>query len=175
MPQSTRRPGYGKSTSSSTRVFFAIDRNPFPFEHRVADALEELGWQAGLTNGEGDRGLDVTATMREKQVVVRCLLATSAIDRASVRRTFEDVSSAGTDYIAIVSNADFTSGARQAAMSLRVFLLHHDELTRLEEYIFGTDTWRSVALRLAPAAQAEQPRPAASRDDPSGGNAVHAA
>ena len=151
-----------------SRVFFAVDKTPFPFEHRIADALEELGWSAGLTNGEGDRGLDATATMREKQVVVRCLLSSSAIQRSGVRKAFEDIAREQIDGIAIVSNADFTPAARQLAMSLRVHLLHHDELVRLEERIFGTDSWRS-------AAQTEHHRSPASRDAQSGGSAVHAA
>jgi restriction system protein len=157
-----------------SRAFFVIDRTPFPFEHRVADALDELGWQAGLTNGEGERGLDVTATMREKLLVVRCFLSPSPVGHSAVQRAFEEICREAVDHIAIVSNADFTPRARQRAAALRVLLLHHDELTRLEERIFGTDAWRSVALRIASAVQAEQPGFSPASDGQTG-KSVHAA
>ena len=34
------------------------------------------------------------------------------------------------------------------AVSTRAILLRHDELTQLEERIFGTDKWRSIAPRV---------------------------
>jgi len=47
----------------------------------------------------------------------------------------------------MVGNAKFTKRAKHLAASRAVLLLHHNQLTQLEERIFGTDTWRNIAPR----------------------------
>jgi restriction system protein len=132
---------------SSSRVCFSLDRDPLPFEHLVADALADLGWKTCFVNGQGDRGLDVIAGMREKRVVIQCRYSASALGHSVILEAYAG-KAFDTDYVAIVSNAAFTSNARRQAASTRVILLHHDELTQLEERIFGTDTWRRIAPRM---------------------------
>jgi hypothetical protein len=137
---------------ASSRVCFSIEEIPLAFAHRVADALEDLGWKTSLINGQGDRGLDVFAEMREKRVVVQCMHAVSALGQTIVQRAYDGNSLEESDYVAIVSNAGFTWSARWRAAATRVILIHHHELTQLEERIFGTDRWRSIAPRRPSAA-----------------------
>jgi HJR/Mrr/RecB family endonuclease len=102
---------------ASSRVCFSIDAVPLAFEHRVADALDDLGWKTGLINGQGDRGLDVFAEMREKRVVIQCIHSASALGQSTVQNAFDTNSLEDADYIVIISNADFTEGARWRAAS----------------------------------------------------------
>ena len=127
----------------SSRVCFSLDRDPLPFEHLVADALSALGWKTCFVTGEGARGIDVIAEMREKRVVIQCRYSSTSLDHTIVLEAYAG-KAFDIDYVAIVSNADFTWHARRYATGARVILLHHYELTQLEERIFGTDTWRQV-------------------------------
>jgi restriction system protein len=130
-----------------SRVSFSLDRDPLPFEHLVADALADLGWTTCFVNGDGDRGIDVVAEMREKRVVIQCQYAASPIHHTIVMEAYAG-KTFDTDYVAIVSNSTFTRNARWHAAGTRVILLHHNELTQLEERIFGTDSWRRFAPRM---------------------------
>lgn len=137
---------------AASRVSFSADMDPIAYEHMVADALTDLGWQTRLTKGSGDQGIDVIAEMREKRVVIQCKRYASAIGNAAVQEAFAGKSFENADYAAVVSNANFTRSARQLANSTQVILLHHDELSKLRDHIFGTETPEHTAPRMLPAA-----------------------
>lgn len=132
-----------------SRVAFNVENDLSPFEHRVTEALESLGWKVDLTNGPGVRHLDVIARMREKSLLIHCRYSSSRVPAAVVPDVYADMVRNGFDYAAIVSNAQFCPGAKRHAKCTRTILLHHDELNQLEECIFGTDTWRSHFPKLS--------------------------
>jgi restriction system protein len=125
-----------------SRTAFTLNMDPLDYEHLVADRLRDIGWDTRLTKGSGDQGVDVIATMREKTVIIQCKKYSSPIGNSAVQEAYAGKSFENADFAAVVSNADYTSSARQLAESTRVLLLHHDELEKLEEAIFGTATWR---------------------------------
>jgi hypothetical protein len=131
---------------ASSRVCFTLEREPLPFEHLVADALADLGWNTCFVDGQGERGFDVISEMREKCVVIQCKHSRSTLDHTIVVEAYAG-KAIDTDYVAIVSNAGFTWNARRQAAGARVILLYPHQLTQLEERIFGTDTWRSNTSR----------------------------
>jgi hypothetical protein len=130
------------------RILFDLDSSSSPFEHRVADALEDLGWKTELTNGTGCRQLDVISYMRRKSVLIHCIYSSTTVPYTSVLDIYTEVVAAGFDCGAIVSNASFQSRARHHSACTRTVLLHHGDLHRLEEQIFGTDTWRTLVAKM---------------------------
>jgi restriction system protein len=137
---------------ASSRTGFSIEMDPIAYEHLVSDRLHDLGWETRLTKGSGDQGVDVIAEMREKRVVIQCKRYRSSIGNAAVQEAYAGKSFEDADYAAVVSNAKYTPAARNLADSTRVILLHHDELTQLEEQIFETESWRSLEAKVPPAA-----------------------
>jgi hypothetical protein len=134
--------GTATADYGSSRTGFSVNMDPIAYEQMVADGLRDLGWQTRLTKGSGDQGVDVIAEMR---VVIQCKLYASSIGNAAVQEAYAGKAFENADYAAVVSNAKYTPGARSLADSTRVILLHHDELMLLEEQIFETETWRSLA------------------------------
>jgi HJR/Mrr/RecB family endonuclease len=135
----------------NSRVCFSADMDPIAYEHMVADALTDFGWQTRRTKGSGDQGIDVIAEMRDKCVVIQCKRYASAIGNAAVQEAYAGKSFENADYAAVVSNASFTRSARQLAKSTQVILLHHDELAQLQTHIFGTETWEHKEPAVLPA------------------------
>ncbi|HSY27818.1 MAG TPA: restriction endonuclease, partial [Burkholderiaceae bacterium] len=138
----------------NTRGGFHSDITPIEYEQYVADTLRGIGWQTKLTKGSGDQGIDVIAEMRNTKVVIQCKLYSSAVGNAAVQeaiagKAFEDAAHA-----AVVSNSPYTPLAKQLASSANVFLLHHDQLEKLEEAIFGTSEWKQYPTAQATAAAA---------------------
>jgi HJR/Mrr/RecB family endonuclease len=91
----------------------------------------------------------VIAEMRGKRVVIQCKRYTSSIGNSAVQEAFAGKSFESADHAAVVSNAEFTRGARQLADTTHVILLHHDELSKLERQIFGTVTINPATARDA--------------------------
>lgn len=106
--------------------------SPLDYERHCAVLLTGLGWTARLTKGSGDQGADIIAEKDGVRVVVQCKrhakpVGNKAVQEALAARNFEDA-----DFAAVVSNAGFTTGAKELAHKGRVTLLHHSELDTLE-------------------------------------------
>jgi len=127
---------------ASTTTMFHPGMDPMQYEGLVADSLRDLGWETRLTKGSGDQGIDVIADMRETKVVIQCKLYSNPVGNSAVQEAIAGMRFEDADYAAVVSNASFTSAARQLATTAGVFLLHHEQLEKLEEEIFGTCDWK---------------------------------
>jgi len=147
------------NNSSSPRSQVSIDTTPVAYERAVADSLNTLGWQTRLAETGENHYADVIAEMRGKRVMVQCPGFVSPIGVVAVQDLSEAKAIVGVDYVAIVSNAEYTSSARQLATSTGIVLLRHDNLMQLEERILGADTHRSIELRTASAVTADSEQP----------------
>ena len=112
---------------------FDENSDPLEYERLVAAALEEMGWDARLTTATGDQGADVIASKHGRRLVVQCKLYSKPVGNKAVQEVFAAKRHQGADFAAVVSNADYTKSARQLASTTSVFLLHHDELSSLDE------------------------------------------
>ena len=129
--------------------------DPVEYEHLIAGTLTRFGWTTRTTKGSGDQGVDVIAEMRGIKIVIQCKhyshpVGNDAVQEAIAGKTFENA-----QYAAVVSNASFTAHAKQLAASANAILLHHDNLSELEQRIFGT---ASVA-RNSPRSEVLTPAP----------------
>jgi restriction system protein len=112
------------------------------FEHFCAQIARRVGWDARVTQGSGDQGIDVIANNTTHKVVLQCKKHTRPIGIKAVQEIVAGKHFENADFAAVVSNAPFTPAAMQLASSAGVALLHHFEL---EHYL----------LSLTPASRAD--------------------
>lgn len=108
------------------------DMNGVEYEYYVADELRALGWAARVTVASGDQGVDVIAEKQAVKLILQCKhysnnVGNDAVQQAIAGKTYEDA-----NFAAVVSNAEFTSSAKQLASKGGVFLLHHSQLGEVD-------------------------------------------
>ena len=122
------------------QVGFDATNLPFDghaFEKWVAEALIGFGWQAKVTSGSGDQGIDVIAEKDGKKLGIQCKLYSSAIGNKAVQEAHAGKSYYDADAVAVLSNASYTSSAKDLARVTGVELLSHHDIPDLYEKIFG--------------------------------------
>ena len=102
--------------------------SPAEFESLCAELLTEAGWTAHVVAGSGDQGVDVVARSGGTTAVFQCKLYSSPLGNTPVQEIHTGRSFYDAQIAAVVSNADYTPGARAAAEQTGVRLLHHSEL-----------------------------------------------
>ena len=107
------------------------------FEHWVVNALTKFGWDAQATQGAGDQGLDVLAKKHGVTVAIQCKLYSSNVGNKAVQEVIAAKGLFSTDYACVVSNAGYTTSAKELAESQRVLLLSHYDLPRFDELFLG--------------------------------------
>ena len=122
------------------QVGFDATNLPFDghaFEKWVAEALIGFGWAATVTSGSGDQGIDVIAEKDGKKLGIQCKLYSSAIGNKAVQEAHAGKSYYGTDAVAVLSNASYTSSAKDLAKMTGVELLSHHDIPEVYEKVFG--------------------------------------
>jgi hypothetical protein len=105
------------------------------FEKEVAILLSNLGVEANVTKGTGDKGVDINATFRRKKIVVQCKKLRVAVGPAIVRELLGTHISEDADIGIIISLSGFSTGAYEAA-SGRILLLEIGDLLQLDKNDF---------------------------------------
>ncbi|WP_170360275.1 restriction endonuclease [Ruegeria arenilitoris] len=113
----------------------AIPFDGHEFERWVSESLEAFGWDATVTQGSGDQGVDVLAEKNGIKVAIQCKLYSSAVGNKAVQEAHSGKAYYGSDYAAVLSNADFTSSAKDLASVTGVMLLNHRDIPRLDEIV----------------------------------------
>jgi len=109
--------------------------SPIGFEHFCADILKANGWQARVTQASGDQGIDILARYNEIEVVFQCKKYSSPIGNKAVQEAIAGKQYARANLAAVVSNAAYTTSAKQLANTTGVHLLHYSELRNFKENI----------------------------------------
>ena len=107
------------------------------FEKWVAEALIGFGWEAEVTSGSGDQGIDVIAKKEGKKLGIQCKLYSSAIGNKAVQEAHAGKSYYNADAVAVLSNASYTSSAKDLARVTGVELLSHHDIPDLFEKVFS--------------------------------------
>lgn len=124
------------SEESSKELIFDIENvSPLAYETMCAEILSDAGWKARTTRGSGDQGVDVVAEKDGEKVVIQCKLYSRPVGNKAVQEISAGKSYYGARHAAVVSNQVFTPSAKELAQSTGVLLLHHEELSELEERI----------------------------------------
>lgn len=107
--------------------------DPFDYEEFCAKLLRKVGWEAQATVASGDQGADVVATKNGIKLILQCKLYSRPVNNKAVQEINAAKTFYHADVAAVVSNAEYTTSARQIASSTKVYLLHHDELQDFAE------------------------------------------
>ncbi|MEO1536221.1 MAG: restriction endonuclease [Pseudomonadota bacterium] len=126
-----------------------FDANNLPFdghafEKWVAEALVGFGWEASVTSGTGDQGIDVIAVKSDKTIGIQCKLYSSAIGNKAVQEAHAGKVYYNVDVVAVLSNASYTSSAKDLAAVTGVKLLSHHDIPELYEKVFGPPNTASL-------------------------------
>lgn len=108
---------------------------PRDYEAYCSQILESNGWSTRLTAVTGDQGVDIVAEFGNVVVAIQCKLYSSKIGNSAVQEVVAGRAFVGAHYGVVVSNQEFTDGAKKLARVNDVMLLHHDELTTLAEVL----------------------------------------
>lgn len=107
---------------------FADNLSPIEYEHLCADILRQQGWEARVTQGSGDQGVDVLADRNGVMLAVQCKKYSSPVGNKAVQEVIAGVGFYGANRGAVVTNNTYTPSARALANSHNILLLHHDDL-----------------------------------------------
>ncbi|MDI2113734.1 restriction endonuclease [Commensalibacter nepenthis] len=111
-----------------SRYKFSPKMNPFDYEIYCAELLNHSGWDAEVTTASGDQGADVIAVKKGVTFIIQCKLYSKPVGNKAVQEVNAAKTFYHADYAAVVSNAAYTTAARQLAASTKVALLHHKTL-----------------------------------------------
>lgn len=121
--------------TSDVEFIDVSDMTPIEYEHYCADILREQGWEARVTQGSGDQGVDVIAEKNGIKIAVQCKKYSSPVGNKAVQEVTAGKGFYGADYGMVVTNNTYTASAKQLANSQLIFLLHHDDLYSVDELI----------------------------------------
>lgn len=108
--------------------------NPLEYEKYVAQRLAGLGFNARTTKASGDQGADVLADKNGISFAIQCKKYSSPVGNKAVQEANAGRDFYKRDYAVVVSNADFTKAAKQAANACKVILLNDNQLEKLLSY-----------------------------------------
>jgi len=111
---------------------FWSSMSPRSYEGFCANELRRAGWAVHLTPVVGDQGVDIIAEKRGLRVALQCQLYSKAVGNKAVQEITAGRYHHNAQFGAVVTNSRFTPAARQLASSNRIFLLHHQDLSRIE-------------------------------------------
>ena len=109
--------------------------SPLEFEHYCAGILKANGWRARVTQTSGDQGIDIIAEYKGKKAVFQCKKYASPVGNKAVQEVIAGKQFTGASIAAVVSNATYTSSAKQLANTTGVYLLHHSELPQFKRLV----------------------------------------
>jgi restriction system protein len=113
----------------------ANELDPLEYESHCAQLLRTVGWEASLTKASGDQGADVVARKGRVVAVLQCKHYSQSVGNTAVQEVHAAKGIYGAHVAIVVSGADYTRSAKEAASALRVILLHHDQLHSLESLV----------------------------------------
>lgn len=109
--------------------------DPAGFERYCVDVLQATGWMARRTGMSGDQGVDVVAERSDLRIAIQCKLYSHPVGNAAVQEALAGMVYEGASRACVVSNASYTTAARQLASVAGVLLIHYSDLPRLAQLL----------------------------------------
>ena len=127
-----------KVTPATTRFDpSTLPDNGHEFEHWVAKNLNQSGWNAKVTSGSGDQGIDVIATKNGRTIGLQCKLYSSPVGNKAVQEAYAGKAFHQMDAVGVITNTSYTKSARALATDTGVKLLPHHDIPNLYEKMFS--------------------------------------
>jgi restriction system protein len=124
-----------QSASNSPLHVFSESMTPSQYEAYCAEELKRHGWDAAVTKGSRDQGVDVVASKSGIRVVLQCKLYSQPVGNKAVQEVVAARNYERASFGIVVSNNSYTAPAQALASVNGVYLLHHRELAGLEALI----------------------------------------
>jgi restriction system protein len=124
-----------KQLDEGHQVEFANSMSGADFERFCADELMRAGWRVQLIGASGDQGGDLIAEKDGLRVMIQCKKYSSPIGNTAVQEAFAGMRHHEASAACVVSNARYTTGARQLAASTGVYLLHYSQLCEFDSVV----------------------------------------
>lgn len=126
---------YALSDQHDGRQMIEVTENTTPLDYELicAELLRIVGWNAKVTKGSGDQGIDVIAEHAGKKLVLQCKLYSKPVGNYAVQEIIAGLHFEKAQFAAVVTNGGYTPSARALAASSNVHLLHHSDLPRFHE------------------------------------------
>jgi len=117
-----------KITDANGANGFNENMNPLDYEIYCANAFSLAGWSTSMTPKTGDQGADVVVKHRDLTGVIQCKLYSQPVGNGAVQEVIAAREYYKASFAIVVSNAAYTTSARQLAAMSNVILLHHGEI-----------------------------------------------
>jgi hypothetical protein len=114
------------------------DATPADFELFCAEQLRQTGWDAHVTKGSRDQGVDVIATKNGIRIILQCKLYSKPVGNKAVQEAAAGRLHEGARHAAVVSNRSYTSAAEELARTNGILLLHYSQLCELDAMLGTT-------------------------------------
>nr|WP_226816675.1 restriction endonuclease [Advenella sp. FME57] len=110
------------------------------FEHKCAQVLRSVGWNARVTVASGDQGVDIEAERQDGyRIVVQCKYYSSPVGNSAVQEIAAGVQHYQANRGVVVSQASFTPAARRLAKTTNVLLVDLDDLEYIDSLLDGIE------------------------------------
>ncbi len=106
-------------------------QNGHDFEYWVAENLKIFGWQASVTVGSGDQGVDILANLNGKKLAIQCKRYQGNVGNKAVQEAHAGGIYYRADAAAVITNASYTRSATELAKSIGVMLCQIDSIPTL--------------------------------------------
>ena len=114
---------------------FSPKMTPGEFEAFCAQELKSAGWNARVTKGSRDQGVDVVATKNGRRLVLQCKLYSQPVGNKAVQEVVAAKGHERAQFGAVVTNNRYTSAAQDLANTNSVLLLHYSDLRNVENML----------------------------------------
>ena len=105
------------------------------YEVYCGDVLKGAGWSVDFTPATGDQGVDLIARKNGASVAIQCKYYSSPVGNAAVQEVVAGKLFYGADFSVVVSSSRYTRSARELASISNVVLLHHEQLSSLDDFL----------------------------------------
>ncbi len=123
------------------------------FEIYCADLIRSLGWNARVTKGSGDQGVDVVADREGMCVVFQCKFYSSPVGNSAVQEIAAGRAFEHAQFGAVLSNQSYTPAAKQLAKATNVQLLNPLQLEKYLNWVTRIATGLRQGAAPQPALQ----------------------
>jgi len=107
--------------------------NGYQFETATAEVLRKHHFNAAVTRGSGDGGVDINAARSGFSGIVQCKAHVASVGPHVVRDLWGVIHHTKTDFGIIVSRGGFTKGAVEFARDKPIYFLDTDDLVAMQE------------------------------------------
>ena len=105
----------------------------YAFENATADVLKKHQFNARVTRGSGDGGIDIEVARNGLRGVVQCKAHVACVGPSVVRDLYGVIHHSGADFGVVVSRGGFTRGAADFARDKPILFLDTDDLIAMQE------------------------------------------